>query len=126
MYKRLNDFLEIKNIIHLLQSGFWQKHSTIHVLKKITEKIKQTIDKIKYGCGVFIVLKKAFDTVNRSILFKKFEHYGVRSTPLEWFQSYLSGKKQYVSVAGNLSEHWKFHAESHRVLCLDHCFFSCT
>ena len=36
-----------------------------------------------------------------SILLKRLEHYGVRGTPLLWFESYLSNRKQYVSVNGN-------------------------
>ena len=41
--------------------------------------------------------------MNHSILLKQLEHY-VRGIPLQWFPSYLSGRKQHVSVAGNLSE----------------------
>ena len=104
MHKRLNDFLEINNVIRPLQFAFRQKHSTTHALASPTEKIKQTTDKGNYGFGVLTDLKKAFDTVNHSILLKKLEHYGVRGIPLQWFRSSLSGRKQYASVTGNLSE----------------------
>ena len=45
-----------------------------------------------HGCGIFVDLKTAFDTVNHLILFKKLEHYGIRAIPLEWF----SNRKQCV------------------------------
>ena len=104
MHKRPYDFLEINNVIDPLQFGFRKKHSTAHALTSLTEKVKQTIDDGNYGCGVFIDLKKAFDTVNQQIHLKKLEHYGIRSIPLDWFKSYLSNRKQYVSVNGNTSE----------------------
>ena len=51
--------------------------------------------------------KKRFDTVNKSILVKKLQHYDVRGTALNWFKSYLSDRSQYVSVTGHISDHLK-------------------
>ena len=47
------------------------------------------IENKMYGCDIFIDLKKAFDTVNHTILLNKLEHYGIRGSGLKWFTSYL-------------------------------------
>ena len=104
MHKRLYEFLEFHNILFENQFGFRKKNSTVYALMEITEKIKETIDSGKFGCGIFIDLKKAFDTVNHKILLTKLEHYGVRGVLLEWFESYLTGRKQYVSINGDSSD----------------------
>ena len=103
MHKRLCQFLE-HNILFENQFGFRKNNSTSYALMEITEQIKESIDKGKYGCGIFIDLRKAFDTVNHSILVNKLEHYGVRGILLEWFKLYLTGRKQYVFHNGETSD----------------------
>ena len=68
MYNRLYEFLDKVDAFYSLQFGFRGKHSTKHALIGITETIQSTSDNGKYGCGVFIDLRKAFDTVNHFML----------------------------------------------------------
>ena len=100
MHKRLYHFLELHSVLFENQFGFRKNNSTSYALMEITEHIKESIDKGKFGCGIYIDLRKAFDTVNHSILLKKMEHYGVRGVLLEWFKSYF----QYVFYNGESSD----------------------
>ena len=104
MYSRLYNFLDKFNILYEHQYGFRKNKSTIHSLMQITEQIKFSLEKGMYGCGIFLDLKKAFDTVNHSILLRKLEHYGIRGIPLHWFTSYLSNRKQFVYFNGHISD----------------------
>ena len=60
----------------------------------------------RIGCGIFIGLRKAFDTVNHEILLMKLHHYGIRNNMLSWFKSYLTDRKQYHSM-GKIRKCWK-------------------
>ena len=66
----------------------------------ITENIRKAIDDGNIGCGVFVDLQKAFDTVDHQILLAKLNHYGIRGVSNDWFKSYLSNRNHYVSING--------------------------
>ena len=95
---RLSKFLENNKCLFPKQFGFRNEHSTTHALIDITETIRKAIDNNEFACGVFLDLKRAFDTVNHTILLKKLEHYGVRGHALKWFSSYLINRKQFLRV----------------------------
>ena len=97
-------FLESYEILYPFQFGFREKHSTMHALMSLTETIKDSIDKGKYGCGISLDLEEAFVTVNHNILLGKLEQYGIRGVAYSWFKSYLTGRSQYVVVNGYTSE----------------------
>ena len=63
----------------------------------ISRDITGSFEERKYTLGVFIDLSKAFDNVDHQVLIKKLQYYGNDGTALEWFKSYLSNIKQYIS-----------------------------
>ena len=64
----------------------------------ITEIIRKALDDENIGCGVFVDLKKAFDTVDHQILLAKLSHYEICGVSNYWFKSYLSNRSRYVSI----------------------------
>ena len=93
-YRTLIKFIDKNDILYDLQYGFRNKHSTQHAILDIVNTIHSNMDNRKYSCGIFIDLKKAFDTVNHEILLTKLEHYGIRGVINSWFRSYLSDRRQ--------------------------------
>ena len=63
MHKRLYSFLETENWFYPAQFSFQLNVSTNNALMSITENIQTQLDEGKYCAGVFVDLKKAFDTV---------------------------------------------------------------
>ena len=60
--------MDENNILFRNQFSFRKQNSTVHALIQITDHIRSSIGNGKYGCGIFIDLRKAFDTVNHAIL----------------------------------------------------------
>ncbi len=50
----------------------------------------------KHSIAIFCDLRKAFDTVDHVILLKKLRDIGVEGSELKWFESYLTGRQQFV------------------------------
>ena len=85
MCNRLKLFFKKNNILYKYQFGFRENHSTAHALIDLMEYINTCLDQGKYVFGIYIDLKKAFDTVQHDILLSKLQHYGIRSKALNWF-----------------------------------------
>ena len=100
MHSRLYNFLSKHNCIYDHQFGFRKNHSINHALINLTEEIRDALDNNSFAAGVFVDLQKAFDTVDHNILLNKLNYYGVRGITNDWFKSYLSNRKQYVSING--------------------------
>ena len=74
--------------------------STSLAIIKLVEEITNSLDNHEATVGIFIHLKKAFDTVDHGILIEKRYHYDIRGTANKWICSYLMNRYQYVNING--------------------------
>ena len=94
---RLDSFIEKHNILSDNQYGFRTNQSTGLALMKLMDEITTATDNKLHTIGIFIDLKKAFDTIDHGLLMQKMCKYGVRGVAHSWLCSYLSNRWQYVS-----------------------------
>ena len=100
IYSRIYSYLDKCNLIYSKQFGFRGGYSTNHAIISITEHIRNLLDQGEFVCGVFIDLEKAFDTVHHNILCDKLKYYGLRGKVNDLLKSYLSNRKQFVTING--------------------------
>ena len=84
------------------QYGFRRNRSTTIALFELSQTVSTFLDNKLSASGIFVDLRKAFDTIDHGILLKKVEYMDVRGIALKWVASYINNRKQYVSF---LSEH---------------------
>ena len=104
VYNQFYEYLTENNLISSSQSGFRSFHSTATALLEATDSWAFNIDKGNVNAVVFLDLKKAFDTVDHTILLSKLKAFGVTGVTYNWFNSYLDDRKQKCFVNGCLSD----------------------
>ena len=100
---RLLHYFYRNNLFSTSQFGFLAEMSTQDAMLHVTEKIYKNLDDSLSTLAVYIDFSKCFDTLNRDILMKKLEIYGIRGSPLQLFKSYLDERYQAVKVKNVIS-----------------------
>ena len=80
------------------QHGFRPIHSTLAALLEASNNWYLNIDDGLINSVLFLDLKKAFNTVDHSILLKKLQLYGLHPHAVHWFKSYLCNRFQSTYV----------------------------
>ena len=104
VYNQLYNFLEHFDILSSAQFGFRRGKSTIQAVMDHLKFVYNNLDEGSTVISIFMDLSKAFDCLDHSILLDKLEKYGIRGIANTWFKSYLSERKQFVSVNNTYSE----------------------
>ena len=101
---QLLSHLQSNNLCNPLQSAYRTGHSTETVLLRVVNDILAALDDDRISVLLLLDLSAAFDTIDHQILLSRLESdFGITSTALMWFQSYLSQRTQFVSVNGSSS-----------------------
>ena len=90
--------LNKENLLHPMQFGFRANHSTETACCYFLEVIKSSLDKGGVVGALFLDLRKAFDTVNHSVLLSKLSSFKLSVDVLNWIQSYLVDRSQCVRI----------------------------
>lgn len=108
VYNKLSHFL--KSWLVSNQSGFKRSDGTIYQLIRLTQEWSDAVDNGQYVASVFFDLRKAFDRVWHRGLLAKLQAAGIQGTVLQWFASFLSGRRQATLVDGSISPYAALHA----------------
>ena len=104
VHKQLYEYFTENNLFYKSQYGYRKGHSTELAALELADRISQHLDKGEIPIAIFLDLSKAFDTLDHKILLSKLQYYGVKGAALNWFESYLSNRSQYVIYENTKSQ----------------------
>ena len=97
-FNRITSFLKYCNILTPRQFGFTEGKNITSAIFQFTSNIICNLDRKLYTICLFLDMRKAFDSVNHTLLLGKLEQYGFRGLFNDFLSSYLSNRRQYTSV----------------------------
>ncbi len=98
---RVTDYAITHNLYELMQSSYKMFHSTETAMIRVQNDLLHAIDSGNDVLLVLLDLSAAFDTVDHEILLKRLTtSFGITGSAHCWFRSYLSNRKQTVTIQG--------------------------
>ena len=97
---RLHSFILEYNLLSDNQYGFRANKDTSQAAIRLINNILPAFHEKKYSIALFLDFQKAFDTLDRTLLFQKLYRKGIRGTSLNLIRSYFSDRSQFVHING--------------------------
>ena len=101
--QNLSEHLENNKILNDRQFGFRKENSTTYLMLELFDKIYNSKEKGNKPAIIFLDIKKAFDTVDHTLLLRKLDHYGIKGTAYKWFENYLNNRCQSTKLGKRIS-----------------------
>ena len=103
--KQLTSYVHTNNLEEAMQSAYRANHSTETALCRLHNDIVSSLDRNECVLLVSLDLSAAFDTIDHQILLARLKRrFGITGKCLQWFSSYLVGRKLRVAINGSLSD----------------------
>ena len=98
---QLLDHLNTNELWPRFQSTYRACHSTETALLRVLNDLLTASDDGQVSLLTLLDLSAALDTTDHDILFHRLEHvFGIQNSALSFFRSYLTERKQMVSISG--------------------------
>lgn len=104
VHKQLTAYLESRNCLINVQSGFRKNHSCETALNLVLASWIEDIEKGNNILAVFLDFKRAFETICRETLLRKLKRIGFSEMALNWTRNYLSDRYQQTTFKSATSE----------------------
>lgn len=101
--QQLQKYMEDNKLFSEFQSGFRENYSCETAVNYVINDWKRSGKKKKI-MALFLDFKRAFETIDRKLLLKKLNMYGIEGKELKWFSTYLSGRTQRTKVNNAVSD----------------------
>ena len=99
--RQIRDYMDQHGFWYKNQFAYRKRHNCQSLLLKYTDFVARAKRRNEHCVSIMIDLRKAFDVISHSTLFKILDFYGL---PRKWFESYFSNRQQFVNIAEVNSE----------------------
>ena len=102
LHQQLSTHLETHNLLSNRQFGYRHHHSAEQLLVSLLQEWYTAIDNGSYVTALSLDVRKAFDSINHSILLTKLRDLHLSSPSVNLLQSYLTDRKQIMKVSNTI------------------------
>lgn len=107
VHNHISAYLANHDLLNRYQSGFRRNHSTCTALTKITDDVREAMDKRQATILVLLDFSHAFDSVDIDILLDTLKYLHFSDSALLWLSSYLRDRQQCVYDNDGNSSTWR-------------------